>query len=44
MSREGLNPIAEALAMERLATEFRYTHDEIGELLGIGHAQVTIPQ
>lgn len=26
MSREGLNPIAEALAMERLATEFRYTH------------------
>lgn len=40
-SREGLNPIAEALAMERLAIEFRYTHDEIGELLGIGRAQVT---
>lgn len=41
MSREGLNPIAEALAMERLATEFRYTHDEIGDLLGVGRSQVT---
>jgi ParB family transcriptional regulator, chromosome partitioning protein len=27
--REALNPIAEAHAMQRLADEFRYTHDEI---------------
>jgi ParB family chromosome partitioning protein len=39
--REALNPIAEALAMKRLATEFRYTHDEIGLLLGISRSQVT---
>ena len=39
--REALNPIAEALAMKRLAEEFRYTHDEIGVLLGVSRAQVT---
>ena len=39
--REALNPIAEALAMQRLATEFRYTHDEIGMLLGMSRSQVT---
>lgn len=39
--REGLNPIAEALAMQRLATEFRYTHDEIGVLLGLSRTYVT---
>jgi len=39
--REGLNPIAEALAMRRLAIEFCYTHDEIGVLLGISRSQVT---
>lgn len=39
--REALNPIAEALAMRRLATEFCYTHDEIGILLGISRSQVT---
>lgn len=39
--REALNPIAEALAMQRLATEFRYTHDEIGVLLGISRSHVT---
>jgi ParB family chromosome partitioning protein len=39
--REALNPIAEALAMKRLATEFRYTHDEIGLLLGMSRSQVT---
>ena len=33
--REALNPIAEALAMHRLAEEFRYTHDEISLLLGV---------
>lgn len=41
ISREGLNPIAEALAMQRLATEFSYTHDEIADLLGIARTQVT---
>lgn len=40
-SREGLNPIAEALAMQRLSSEFRYTHEEIGTLLGISRTQVT---
>ena len=40
-AREALNPIAEALAMQRLATEFRYTHDEVGVLLGISRSQVT---
>jgi ParB family transcriptional regulator, chromosome partitioning protein len=40
-AREALNPIAEALAMQRLATEFRYTHDEIGVLLGISRSHVT---
>jgi ParB family chromosome partitioning protein len=39
--REALNPIAEALAMQRLAAEFHYTHEEIGLLLGISRAQVT---
>ena len=39
--REALNPIAEALAMKRLVSEFRYTHDEIGMLLGVGRSQVT---
>jgi len=27
--REQLNPIAEALAIKRLATEFSYTHEEV---------------
>lgn len=39
--REALNPIAESLAMQRLATEFHYTHDEIGILLGISRSHVT---
>lgn len=39
--REALNPIAEALAMRRLADEFNYTHDEISVLLGIGRSHVT---
>jgi ParB family transcriptional regulator, chromosome partitioning protein len=40
-AREALNPIAEALAMKRRASEFRYTHDEIGMLLGVSRTQVT---
>src|SRR3990167_7968729 len=39
--REALNPMAEALAMQRLATEFHYTHNEIGIFLGISRSQVT---
>lgn len=40
-AREALNPIAEALAMQRLTTEFQYTHDEIGVLLGMSRTHVT---
>lgn len=39
--REALNPIAEARAMQRLADEFRYTHDEVAILLGVSRSQVT---
>jgi len=39
--REELNPIAEAIALKRLATEFSYTHEEIGILLGVSRAQIS---
>ena len=39
--RETLSPIAEAQAMQRLANEFQYTHDEIAILLGVSRTQVT---
>jgi ParB family chromosome partitioning protein len=39
--REGLNPIAEATAIKRLATEFRYDHEEIAMLLGVSRPQVS---
>lgn len=39
--REALNPIAEAHAMQRLADEFRYTHDEISVLLGVSRSHVS---
>jgi ParB family chromosome partitioning protein len=39
--REALNPISEARAMQRLADEFQYTHDEVAVLLGISRTQVT---
>lgn len=39
--REALNPIAEAYAMQRLAEEFRYTHDEISMLLGVSRSHVS---
>jgi len=39
--REELNPIAEALAIKRLATEFCYTHEEIGILLGVSRSQIS---
>jgi ParB family transcriptional regulator, chromosome partitioning protein len=40
-AREALNPIAEAIAMQRLADEFGYTHEEIGLLLGMSRTHVT---
>ncbi len=39
--REALNPIAEALAMQRMATQFNYTHEEISLLLGVSRTHVT---
>lgn len=39
--REALNPIAEAQAMQRLANEFQYTHNEVAMLLGVSRTQVT---
>lgn len=39
--REALNPISEALAMRRLATEFHYTHEEVATLLGMERAHVS---
>jgi len=39
--REELNPIAEAIAIKRLATEFSYTHEEIGILLGVSRSQIS---
>jgi len=39
--REELNPIAEAIAIKRLATEFSYTHEEIGVLLGVSRSQIS---
>jgi ParB family chromosome partitioning protein len=39
--REQLNPIAEALVIKRLATEFSYTHEEVGILLGVSRAQIS---
>lgn len=39
--REQLNPITEALAIKRLATEFSYTHEEVGILLGVSRAQIS---
>lgn len=40
-AREALNPIAEALAIQRLTIEFRYTHEEVGTLLGMSRVHVT---
>lgn len=39
--REGLNPIAQARAMRKLASEFQYTHEEISALLGMSRTGVT---
>ncbi len=39
--REALDPISEALALQRLVSEFGYTHEEIAALLGKSRAEVT---
>lgn len=39
--REDLNPIDKAYAMQRFVTEFDYTHEEIGALLGISRSNVS---
>jgi len=39
--REALDPISEALAMQRLIANFNYSHEELGAILGISRVQVT---
>jgi ParB family chromosome partitioning protein len=39
--REALDPISEALAMQRLVASFNYSHEELGVILGISRVQVT---
>jgi len=39
--REALDPIAQAQAMQRLAKEFDYTHEELAAILGISREKVT---
>lgn len=41
IQREDLNPIDEALAYERLASEFRLTHNRIAEIVGKSRVAVT---
>lgn len=41
LQREDLNPIDQARSMQRLAEEFRMTHDEIAAALGRSRATVT---
>lgn len=40
-SREALNPVAEAQAMQQLVKQFGYTHDELGAILGMTRSKVT---
>jgi len=39
--REALNPIAGALAVQRLTAEFGYTHEEVASLLGMSRSHIT---
>lgn len=41
LHREDLNPIDQALAIERLVNQFGMTHAEVGELIGRSRATVT---
>jgi ParB family chromosome partitioning protein len=39
--REDLNPLEEAIGIETLINKFNYTHEKVGEILGIDRATVT---
>ncbi|KPK11831.1 MAG: chromosome partitioning protein ParB [Acidithiobacillales bacterium SG8_45] len=41
IQRENLNPIEEAMALQRLATEFKLTHEQAAESVGRSRAAVT---
>ena len=41
LQREDLNPIEEAMGLERLMTQFSLTHQAVGELVGKSRAMVT---
>lgn len=41
IQRENLNPIEEAMALQRLATEFRLTHEQTADSVGRSRAAVT---
>ena len=41
IQRENLNALEEAIAMERLATEFNLTHQQVAEVLGKSRSAVT---
>ena len=41
LMREDLNPLEEAVGIETLANKFKYTHEKIGELLGVDRVAIT---
>ena len=41
MAREELNPIAKASAMARMIDEFGYTHESLGQALGIARSNIS---
>lgn len=41
LMREDLNPLEEAVGIETLANKFKYTHEKIGELLGVDRVTIT---
>ncbi|MFM8453550.1 MAG: ParB/RepB/Spo0J family partition protein [Gammaproteobacteria bacterium] len=41
LQRENLNPVEEALALDRLSKEFKYTHQQVAEALGKSRTTVT---
>ena len=41
IQRENLNPIEEAMALQRLATEFKLTHERVADSVGRSRAAVT---
>jgi ParB family chromosome partitioning protein len=41
LNREDLNPIDEAMAIDRIIREFVYTHEEAGSILGLPRSHIT---